>query len=41
MTTGPTEDALPPPSSVAGGFQGCGWQCANGHYRATLRHFRQ
>jgi hypothetical protein len=33
MTTGPMEDG-----SVAGGLQGCGRQCENGHYRATLRH---
>jgi hypothetical protein len=33
------EDASTPKISVGRGFQWCGWQCANGYYRATLLHF--
>jgi hypothetical protein len=33
-----TDDASPPQSLVGKSFQRCGRQCADGHYRATLRH---
>jgi hypothetical protein len=34
-------DASTPESSVGWGFKRCGRQCADGHCRGTLRHFRQ
>jgi hypothetical protein len=33
-----TEDASTSRSSVGGGFQRCGRQCADGHYRAILQY---